>query len=217
MNGLNSIRFIIEHLKARQDKFGKLPDARASESGQMLGVRDMSKTFSTCEKLLVNKQFKDVHAAIFKFKKMPSIMTVGGFTPEFDYDGLLLQRLGRDESEYHQIGLSIESLSRGGAVYHLDHDVEVCDRFVNSRLAQDPILYSTLAIQTAFEHLENTCMNIPWWDGLRAIERETLQRRMQYAGSPHEDRMPSCLDTVGSHSINGILIHSNPFAWGSAE
>jgi hypothetical protein len=41
-----------------------------------------------------------------------------------------------------------------------------------------------LIIQTAFEQLENTCMNIPWWKGLRPIERKLLTDRKQLAVSP---------------------------------
>ena len=65
INGLNNIRFIIEHLKERRDPHGKLSNARASESGLLLGVRDMSATFNKCEKILIDKQFEAVHAAIF--------------------------------------------------------------------------------------------------------------------------------------------------------
>jgi hypothetical protein len=155
-------------------------------------------TSSRCEKLLIDKQFEQVHAAIFTFKKMPSIMTVGGFSPEFDYDGLPLQRLGKVEDHYHQIGLSIVAQQNSAAViFTWLQEADVCDRFVSSLLTKDPALYSTLAIQTAFEHLENTCMNIPWWNDLRAVERDTLQRRMQYAGSPRDERMPSCLGYCG--------------------
>jgi hypothetical protein len=129
---------------------------------------------------------------------MPSIMTVGGFSPEFDYDGLPLQRLGKVEDHYHQIGLSIVAQQNSAAViFTWLQEADVCDRFVSSLLTKDPALYSTLAIQTAFEHLENTCMNIPWWNDLRAVERDTLQRRMQYAGSPRDERMPSCLGYCG--------------------
>jgi hypothetical protein len=198
VNGLNNIRFIIEHLKARRDPHRKLPNARASESGHLLGVRDMSRTFNRCERILIDKQFEAVHAAIFKFKGMPSIMTVGGFSPEFDYDELPLQRLGKLESEYHQIGFSILAQQTCAVVvFTWLQEADICRRFVNSLLTKDPGLYATLAIQTSFEHLENTCMNIRWWDGLRPLERESLLQRMQYSGSPFEERLPSCLGYCG--------------------
>jgi hypothetical protein len=195
MNGLNTTRFVIEHLKERRDGLERMS---ALEAGQILGLRDMSNTFNRCENILVDKEYTEVHAAVFKFKKMPSIMTVGGFSPEFDYDELPVQRLGRVESEYHQIGFSILAQQDSAAViFTWLKEAAVCDQFVNSFLTKDPNLYTTLAIQTAFEHLENTCMNIPWWDALRPIERIMLQRRMQLAGSAFEERMSSCLGYCG--------------------
>ena len=198
VNALNNIRFVIQQLKKRRDPHRKLIELRALEGGHMLGVRDMAKTFTRCEEILVDERFDEVNAGVFKFKKMPSIMTVGGFSPEFDYNGRMLQRLGNAEMEYHQIGLSILAQQNSAAVvFTWLREADVCDRFVVSLLKSDPNLFTTLAIQTAFEHLENTCMSIPWWDGLRSVEQDALRVRMQYAGSPFEERLASCLEYCG--------------------
>jgi hypothetical protein len=200
MNAMNVTRFLVERLKGKRDRdtAEKLRFAQAFGDGHMLGLRDMSKTFGRCESVLVNKEYTQVHAAVFSFKKMPSIMTVGGFSPEFDYDERPLQQLGKIESEYHQIGFSILSgQDRAFVIFTWLQEAHVCEKFVRSLLTKDPSIYATLAIQTAFEHLENTCMNIPWWDGLRPIERDMLLRRMQFAGSPVEERMASCLGYCG--------------------
>jgi hypothetical protein len=198
VNALNNIRFIIQHLKERRDPYQKLVSLGDSEAGHKLGVRDMAKSFGRCEEILVNESFHEVHAAIFKFKRMPTIMTVGGFSPEFDYNGRSLKRLGNAEMEYHQIALSILAQQNSAAVvFTWLREARVCERFVGSLLMNDPCLFPTLAIQTAFEHLENTCMNIPWWDSLRSVEQNALRFRMQFAGSPYDERLPSCLEYCG--------------------
>jgi hypothetical protein len=200
MNAINVTRFFVERLKGRRDRetTEKLRFAKDMGDGHMLGLRDMSKTFSRCERVLVDKDYTQVHAVVFCFKRMPSIMTVGGFSPEFDYDERPLQRLGKIESEYHQIGFSIlAGQGRAAVIFTWLQEAHVCEQFVRSLLTKNPNLYATLAIQTAFEHLENTCMNMPWWDGLRPIERNMLLRRMQFAGSPVEERMASCLGYCG--------------------
>jgi hypothetical protein len=76
-------------------------------------------------------------------------------------------------------------------------DAEVCKNFAQSLIAQNSELLSTLAIQTAFEHSENTCMNIEWWDSLRPVVQSKLVERMQFAGSPFEERKSSCLSYCG--------------------
>jgi hypothetical protein len=200
VNALNLSDFLIERLKGRRDRGvpAKLEMTQSLRAGQLLGLRDMSKAFGRCEEILVKEKYTEIHAAIIYFKSMPSIMTVGGFSPEFDYDGRRLQKLGRADKEYHQVGLSIlVSQGRAAVVFTWLREANVCERFVESFLTKDPSLFTTLVIQTAFEHLENTCMNIEWWDGLRSVERTILLRRMQFAGSPTEERMASCLGYCG--------------------
>ena len=74
---------------------------------------------------------------------------------------------------------------------------ELPEKFARSFIEQKPDLYTTLAIQTAFEHLENTCTNITWWDSLKSVEQRSLLRRMQIAGSVFEDRKSNCLSFDG--------------------
>jgi hypothetical protein len=65
-------------------------------------------------------------------------------------------------------------------------------------MEQKPERYSTLAIQTAFEFLENTCMQPAWWDGEKPIVRKLLLDRMLVAGaSLVEKRKSDCLTYGG--------------------
>lgn len=197
MNGLETARQQSLALQARGDQ-EKWQLAKSYELGSELGLRDMTRTFSACELVLANSEYKRVHALIVRFTKMPTIMTVGGFSPEFDYDGRLLQRLGKATSVYEQIGLSILAAEdRAAVVFTWLACATVCREFAESFVRQNTALFTTLAIQTAFEHVENTCMKISWWDALRSIEREKLLERMQYAGSPFEDRTGGCLQFCG--------------------
>ena len=69
--------------------------------------------------------------------------------------------------------------------------------FADSYLAQKPEHYSTLAIQTAFEFLENTCMQPTWWEGGKPIIRRRLLDRMQSAGTSLEERRKAHCLTYG--------------------
>jgi hypothetical protein len=200
MNALEGARYNTERLQKqrRKDKEEKLVFLRAFEHGNELGLRDMARTFAMCETILANQDYERVSGVVVRFNKMPTIMTVGGFSPEFDYNGRLLQRLGMDQSTYEQIGLSILATEdRAAVIFTWLADAEVCRTFVASFISQNPSVLSTLAIQTAFEHLENTCMNIDWWDTLKQIERQKLLERMQAAGSPFQERASACLQFCG--------------------
>jgi hypothetical protein len=172
--------------------------AESFERGSELGLRDMTRTFSMCESAVLNEEYEKIDGLILNFRKMPTIMTVGGFSPEFDYDAQVVQRLGDVNTTYEQIGLSILAANnKASVVFTWLTDAAICAKFAKSLLNQDFSLLTTLSIQTAFEHLENTCMNMIWWDSLRSIEREKLLARMQMSGSIHEDRLRSCLQFCG--------------------
>jgi hypothetical protein len=70
--------------------------------------------------------------------------------------------------------------------------------FAESYIAQKPEHYATRAVQTAFEFLENTCMQPAWWEGEKPIIRKLLLDRMQSAGaSLVEKRKNDCLTYGG--------------------
>jgi len=200
LSGLEGARHQTRTLQSRsyQGDLEKHQFAKAYELGSELGLRDMTRTFSNCESILVNREYERINGLILRFNKIPTVMTVGGFSPEFDYEGRPLQHLGRVGQTYEQIGVSIlAAQGRAALIFTWLSDAAVCRRFAQSFVAQEHQLYSTLAIQTAFEHLENTCMNIHWWDSLLQIEREKLLERMQIGGSPFHGRTGTCLQFCG--------------------
>jgi hypothetical protein len=213
MNGLEGARHQTRLLKERNYKGNReqYELAKAYERGSELGLRDMTRTFSICESFLQKEDYRRINGLVLRFEKMPTIMTVGGFSPEFDYGGRRLQKLGDATATYEQIGLSILAAEdRAAAIFTWIQDATVCLEFAQSLIKQDSRFFTTLAIQTAFEHLENACMNIPWWDTLRSIEREKLLERMQFAGSSFEERTNTCLQFCG---INFDQWHSDGFTF----
>jgi hypothetical protein len=77
--------------------------------GQELGLRDIRLSFSQIGASLDAEKYDQVSALILEFEWRPSIMAVGGFAPEFDYNGQRLQLLVRS------------SRDGGGACICVDH------------------------------------------------------------------------------------------------
>jgi hypothetical protein len=166
--------------------------------GEGFGIRDSGAEFALCEKELFGGTYEGVSALVVHFKKMPSIMTVGGLLPEFDYNGNVLQRLGDAKSICQAVSFNILA-SKGHAVLALlwDKGQDNVKPFAESFIDQKPEQYATLAIQTAFEHFENTCMAPPWWESLPKAKQDQLLHRMRTGGSPFEARKASCLTFCG--------------------
>jgi hypothetical protein len=164
--------------------------------GQHLGIMDAFSAFQHAEKALESD--KDlVSALVIYFRSMPTVMTVGAFLPEFDYNGRAVQTLGT-ASLCQGITFNILAASdRASLCMTWSKDHKMSASFARSFVCQRPDQYTTLAIQTAFEHLENTRMDIVWWDGLKPVEQNALLLRMLMAGSMFEERKPFCLSFSG--------------------
>jgi hypothetical protein len=123
-------------------------------------------------------------------------MSVGGFSPNFDYGARRVQDLSDEAVRCDQISLSIlSSQGKAAVVFAWLKTATAPKLFVESLIKQRRDLYTALIIQTAFEQLENTCMKIQWWDDLRPIERKLLTERMQTAMGP--ERRASTALTYG--------------------
>ncbi len=76
-------------------------------------------------------------------------------------------------------------------------DYDLIKPLADSFIAQSSERYATLAIQTAFEYLENTCMQPTWWEGEKRAVQHLLIERMQRGGNPFEERNAACLTFCG--------------------
>jgi hypothetical protein len=72
---------------------------RAHAAGTLAGVGDVGTAFDECATNLFAAKYDEVSALVVHFKKLPSIMTVGGFLAQFDYSGQRIQLI----SDLHTI------------------------------------------------------------------------------------------------------------------
>jgi hypothetical protein len=200
MTGLPVARLIVKKLKGSKhgNRVDRVKFAESHLAGTILGIRDIAATFGRCDEAISTYDYARVSALVLRFTKIPSIMTVGGFAPQFDYSGRKLQTLGEARISIDHVSVSILAANGNAAVvFAWLRDASVGKAFAESLIIQHPRFFTTLAIQTAFEHIENTCMNITWWDSLRNVERNALLRRMQSAGNVLEERLSGCLTYCG--------------------
>lgn len=172
---------------------------KATAVGQQFGIRDVGSAFMRSATDVFAQKYDQVNALIVHFKKLPSVMAVGAFIPLFDYNGLRSHYIEDYETIAQTVSFNVLATEGHAAVAMLwfkDHDQ--IKPFANSYIAQKPEQLSALAIQTAFEFLENTCMQPSWWEGEKPIIQKLLLGRMQSAGtSLQEKRKANCLTYTG--------------------
>lgn len=184
--------------KPKYAKSQRLDDFKIYGEGEKIAIRDGRAALDDCASVLNRHEYDRLSALVVRFKQMPSIMCVGGFYPEFDFNGRLLQTLGQADLRYETASFNVlasEGRAALALIWWKGHDR--CLEFAKSYEEQRPDHYTTLTIQTAFEHFENTCVAPQWWESLRQVERNLLTHRLIFAGGISEDRDSNCLQYSG--------------------
>ena len=171
---------------------------RAVAAGELLGLRDVGTAFERCATNLFASKYDDVSALVVHFKKPPSVMTVGSFLPQYDYNAKPIQLIHDTETIAQAVSFNILASDDHAALAMLwfkDHNLvrPLAESFVSQKSER----YATLSIQTAFEYLENTCMQPQWWEGEKPVVRNLLMERMQRAANPFDERKADCLTFCG--------------------
>jgi hypothetical protein len=171
---------------------------KASAIQELLAIRDIGTSFDRCSKNLFAANYDDVSALVVHFKKLPSVMTAGSFLPQYDYDGKPLQLIYDDETLAQTVSFNILASDNHATLVMLwfaNHDL--IKPFADSFIAQSSKNYAALAIQTAFEYLENTCMQPAWWESEKPVVQRLLIGRMQGGSNIFEKRRSDCLTFCG--------------------
>jgi hypothetical protein len=167
-------------------------------AGQLPVIRDVGTAFERCAKNLFASKYDDVTALVVHFKKLPSVMTVGSFLPQYDYDAKPIQLINDTETLAQTVSFNIlvsQDHAALAMVWFKDHDL--VRLLAESFIAQNAEHYATLAIQTAFEYLETTCMQPKWWEGEKPVVQDLVLERMGHGTNPLDKRKAHCLTFCG--------------------
>ncbi len=123
---------MIESLNHQIETFSKaktdrdlIEELKAFKEGNELGVRDGRIAFRECKRVLEQHDYNSLSALVVRFKCRPTIMTVGGFYPEFGFDGTKLQTLGDREKIYETVSFNILAADDRAAlavIWQKDHE-----------------------------------------------------------------------------------------------
>ena len=143
------------------------------------------------ESLIENAQYHRIGFLIVHFKTEPVMLSVGAFRPRYDVNGKEIQDITVD-GIYVATHVLIADHKPTLAITWL-RGQKPAERFAKSFAAQPKERLTTLAIQTAFEYAENTCMKREWWLSLNEVRRRSLLRRVKNANSISYRRQRTCL------------------------
>ncbi|WP_028134648.1 hypothetical protein [Bradyrhizobium japonicum] len=141
------------------------------------------------ETMINLSRYDELRAAIIRFDATPVLLSVCAFRPLYDVIGTKLQNFS-EEAAY--IGMHILTVDKKPAVvFTWLKGQKPSQRFAKSFCLQPYRQLTTLAVQTAFEYAEHTCMRREWWMSVSQGWRTLLLNRIEMANGaasvPDED------------------------------
>jgi hypothetical protein len=149
------------------------------------------KELEETESILENAQYQRIRSLIIRFNADPVLLSVGAFRPRYDVTGKEIQDIMED-GIYVATHVLIAD-NKPALVVTWQEGQNPAERFAKSLAAQPKETLTTLAIQTAFEYAEHTCMKREWWLSLNGTKRRSLLKRVQNANSLSYRRSSKCL------------------------
>jgi hypothetical protein len=148
-------------------------------------------TLKETESILKKAQYQRLGFLIIRFDAEPVLLSVGAFRPPFDINGKEIQDIVVD-GIYVGVHVLIADNKPALVVTWL-RGQKPAERFAKSLADQPRESLATLAVQTAFEYAEHTCMKREWWLSLNVTKRRSLLKRVRNANSLSYRRSGKCL------------------------
>jgi hypothetical protein len=143
------------------------------------------------EIILEKSRYQDVSFLLVRFDAEPVLLSIGAFRPRYDVTGKEIQDIIVD-AVYVANHILIADNKPALLITWLQGQ-KPAERFAKSFATRPKEHLTTLAIQTAFEYSEHTCMKQEWWLGLNERKRRSLLKRVQNANSLSYMRPSKCL------------------------
>jgi hypothetical protein len=148
-------------------------------------------TLSRTGKLIAARRFGGISSLVVRFDAAPAVMAAGAFRPQYDFSARSAQPL---VGACGYVGMHLLAADGMAALaFTWLRANTAAERFVSTFVSRPREQMASLAVQCAFEHIEQTCMSDTWWSGLKRPLRAALLERLRRANSLAYRRSHRCL------------------------
>jgi hypothetical protein len=156
-----------------------------------LAAEAAEEALNKTESILEKREYQRIRFFIARFNASPVLLSVGAFRPRCDLYGREIQDIMID-GVYVACHILIAN-NRPALAFTWLRGEKPAEQFAKTFAAQPKQHLTTLAIQTAFEYAEHTCMKREWWQSVDGRKRRSLLNRVRNANSLSSQRTGKCL------------------------
>lgn len=184
-------------LQNRANLFGK---------GVDLALRDLGDLKSQMDSMLVHSNYSKIRHCIFELSETPKILVSAMITPEMDFNGNQLQKLGFQDEIYNYIFFNCISYDgRGCFVFSwLSENDQYCSKLIDSLLKYNNEEISNALVRFCYSFSDNTWASPSWWDSLSEPAQKSICERLMQ-GTPMAPHPIDCLKDDG-HKFDALKI-----------
>jgi hypothetical protein len=168
--------------------------AGAYDIGVDLALRDLGCIKKEMDSILVGEDYSKMNHCVFELNSSPKILVSAMITPEMDFQGNELQRLGLQGEVYEYILFNCISYENKGCFVFswLASNEKYCDKFIDSLLKLDNEQVSDALVRFCYSFSENTWASPAWWDSLSEEVKKSIGKRLMH-GTPMAIHPQDCL------------------------
>lgn len=146
------------------------------------------------DSILVDEDYSKISHCVFEMNSTPKILVSAMITPEVDFQGNELQRLGLQDEVYKYMFFNCISYENKGCFVFswLSSNEKYCDKFIESLLKLDNDQVSDALVRFCYSFSENTWASPSWWDSPSKEGKTSIERRLMH-GTPMEIHSSDCL------------------------
>ncbi|MGI0120126.1 SEC-C domain-containing protein [Zooshikella sp. RANM57] len=176
------------------------------DCGVDLALRDLGYIKKEMDSILLSEDYSKVNHCVFELNSPPKILVSAMITPEMDFQGNELQRLGLQDEIYEYIFFNCISYENKGCFVFswLSSNEQYCNKFIESLLKLDNPQVADALVRFCYSFSENTWASPSWWDSLSEEGKASIGRRLMH-GTPKEIHPPDCLVDDG-YKYNALNI-----------
>lgn len=219
---LLSYRALCRELFTKKAALDSVEIYRQADKGQPIDMQRQMQSFVNLNKMALEKSFQELSDRKEKYDnillshdfsgfsyygffidRVPEVLCSGGFAPEYDFKGNLLQDYLNLKKDLESLYFSIVPFENVGvAVFGwVESEGSSCIEFIKSlhELKADGETGNAL-IRFIFDSLENTFFKQSWWASLSEQDKNVLQNRV--LSGALQGRKANCLIDDGLRTVN---------------
>ena len=162
--------------------------------GSLIGAQELEAFKARLDTIYLQEDWSRLMTTVVQFERTPTVICGAPYSPDFDYEGNMLQNFGDVERPLETLIVTILPSGTGGfALFsYMDTAQSVCKRMVDSILGRENL--TTAIIWFVIGQFENIAIAPDWYDAQSDDLKLKLQKHFIVAADP-ANGLPNQLQT----------------------